>query len=757
MADDPKPLKPADEDALTTEIRERYTYAMDQWRDNRAEAKRDMRYVGGDPWEPKDRKAREDAGRVCLSLDELHQYYNQVINDVRANPRAPKFDPIGNGANDATARFYGDKQREIEYRSNAQTAYITAFQNAIHQGVGWIKYTTKYAPKSFNLDLWIEDIPNPDLIVSDPDALRPTSSDQKYLFELTTYSVKEFQREFPDATITSFTPEIIAQAPAWISTDRVQVAKYWTVEPAAKELFLMQLPDGSTQTFYEDELAQMPPGCMMLDRRMDDEAVDVCLYLTNGVEILQKPGQRSKKVRWPGSTIPYVSCFGQIIYVDEGTGPKRKILSMTRLARDPYMLYCYYRTSEAELVGMTPKFPYFVRRGSLKPDQLALLQKSLHEPVAVIEVESFIDGMPGTPPEFPMRNPFEPAIQALEIGAEGARRAIQAAMGVSPLPTQALRHNEKSGLALQQIESSQQKGSFHFVDHYDAMLQEGARKSEDLIDKVYDTARDVGVRDAQGNAKVMRINDPTAQGPDALPSIRGSHNVVITTGPAFESQRQDVADFTDTLVQNIGMIAQTAGPKPAAALIGLAIKQKNLGPMGDEMAKIITPLEYQEQDGQQGNIPPQLQAMVSGLQQENQQLKQALQTKVAETQVKGQIDLQKTQMQEQAENQRTAAEQQTQIQKAEISANALIAAAEVKAQNADLDRRLKLIELFLTAQQEARLDRESRAHDHAQGLLERTHDVGMAVLEHAQAKDLASHQASVAPPPLNTPEATPGE
>src|ERR1043165_6109909 len=179
------------EQALLTEIRSRFQYAMDQWRDIRAEAATDMRFVGGDPWSPKDRKQREDAGRVCLSLDELHQYFNQLINDVRASPRAPKFDPVGNGANDKTATFYADKMREIEYRSQAQIAYSTAFQNAVHRGYGWIEFTTKFGKKSFDQDIWIVDKPNPDLIVSDPDALRPSSSDQKYLFDLQSYSVPE--------------------------------------------------------------------------------------------------------------------------------------------------------------------------------------------------------------------------------------------------------------------------------------------------------------------------------------------------------------------------------------------------------------------------------------------------------------------------------------------------------------------------------------------------------------------------------------
>ena len=40
-------------------------------------------------------------------------------------------------------------------------------------------------------------------------------------------------------------------------------------------------------------------------------------------------------------------------------------------------------------------------------------------------------------------------------------------MGISPLPTEAQARSQKSGKALQRIEESGQRGTFHFVDHYD--------------------------------------------------------------------------------------------------------------------------------------------------------------------------------------------------------------------------------------------------------------------------------------------------
>ena len=56
------------------EIREAYSDYRSEWQDIRDEAQKDMRYVAGDPWDPEDRQQREDAGRPCISLDEINQH-----------------------------------------------------------------------------------------------------------------------------------------------------------------------------------------------------------------------------------------------------------------------------------------------------------------------------------------------------------------------------------------------------------------------------------------------------------------------------------------------------------------------------------------------------------------------------------------------------------------------------------------------------------------------------------------------------------
>lgn len=59
----------ADEDLLN-EIRDRYKSWDGVWQKIRQERNIDLRYICGDPWDPKDRKAREDASRPCINHDD---------------------------------------------------------------------------------------------------------------------------------------------------------------------------------------------------------------------------------------------------------------------------------------------------------------------------------------------------------------------------------------------------------------------------------------------------------------------------------------------------------------------------------------------------------------------------------------------------------------------------------------------------------------------------------------------------------------
>jgi hypothetical protein len=712
------------DDTILQELRDRFEYGTNEWADIRKEGATDMRFITGDPWEPEDRKAREEAGRPVLSLDELSQYVNQLINDVRQAKRGIKVTPQGNGANDETAAFRQGLHRQIEYRSNAtMAAYMTLAENAFQRSYGFLRIKAKYLhERSFNQELLLDPLPNPDLVTIDPDIIRTDGADMQWGFIHESRSEKQFAREFPDAEIKSFTTDHERLAPGWIRGKRVQIAEYWTIEYRRRQLLQLKPPPPSADDprpepleAFVDELELMPSSDQILQSRAVDDP-SVRQYFTNGLELLVKKGQPQKYTPWPGKSIPIVPCFGKVLWVPDAAGAtKRVILSLIRLARDPQMLYCYYRTCQAELVGMTPKFPYFVYKGQLDETQKANLAKSLHEPIAFIEVEAVVPGVAHDevlPP--PSRQPYDPPIQSLEMGAEAARRAIQAAIGTMPLPTAAQRQNEKSGKALERMESSAQKGSFHFVDHYDEALTRTGQLLDELYPHYYDTIRDVTIRKPDDTPAVVRINDPRAEKP--VTTNVGDHDYTISTGPNYESEREAASDFADTLANLQGVFPRIAD---------LVIKLKNLGPIGDEIAERLTPPEFRKQ--KDGKVDPQ--QLQQALAQQAQQLKQCEQAlsealrKVETDQAKQQAQVRIKELDLEFRRWQVEHDSDTQIPVAELG-------AKVDRLNLFLEERARI---GLSADTAA-----DRVHTSVEAERDRQHEAAMGTLEHQQGLEAAA-------------------
>ena len=603
------------------QMHEQFKHASTEWQPIRDEGATDMRFVAGDVWDPTERALRVEAQRPVLSLDELGQYFNQVINDVRANPRAVRFSPTGHGANDDTAEFYQNKMREIEYRSNGQIHYTGAFENGVQRSYGYVRVNTEYSSfRSNDQEISIAGFPNPDMVLVDPSSRLPDSSDMRYCFVHETWPMRDFTRRFKGAKVQGFGAfdDFAGEHQEWIQDDTITLAEYWHFTERQDDVVRLSLPGGQFIDVLGSELQSTEGGGLLasLGLREMPEVLQqrrtmvpqVKMWLTNGYEKLEATD-------WIGAYIPIVSCYGKVIYVLDGGKTKRKILSMTRLARDPAMLYSYYRTCQAELVGQLPRVPVMGYEGQFVDSER--WAKAAREPVAFLEVKATVEGAPpGLVLPLPQRHPYDPPIEKMELGAEGARRAIQAAMGVSPLPTSAQRRNEKSGVALRQIEESGQRGTYHFVDNFDYMIRRVGVITEDLMDRIYDTRRDVGVVLPDEKGSTIRINDPEMEPTAAQEksiSTKGEHQVTISTGPAFESQRIAAMEFAD-------LLAVHPDPNVFRALGPMIVKLKNLGPIGDEFAKkleMLQPPEMREKtdEGDGPPIPPQVRAQLAQAEQ----------------------------------------------------------------------------------------------------------------------------------------------
>jgi hypothetical protein len=632
MDEDRETTQTGDE-ALLQEIREYYRYFSDAWEDVRKERQIDMRYICGDPWEPADKKARADAGRPAINHDELNSFVNVAVNQLRQNKRGIKIEPRGNGANDKTAELRQDLARTIEYRSKAPDIYSKAGQDMLEGSYGFFRVSRKYVldnprpddPSAFDQEILLGPIPNADSVLYDPDCKQMDWSDGKRTFVIEPMRHDEFKSQYPWAKKTDFTVEDMRVAKDWISDKTVLVAEFWKVEV-------------TTTTLKRGK------------RQRSIQKKRVVQYITNGLEILAENEQ-------PGTEIPIIPMIGLERYVDEGTGPKRKLFSLARLARDPQMSLAYLCSQEMEEAGQTPKAPVMGYVGQFETDADAweVLNKV---PRAYIQVDPVPDPMnPTQVLPLPQWKQFTPNFQEYEVAKDSCRRAIQSAMGISPLPTAAQRDNEKSGIALDKIQNEQAVGSYHFTAGYERAITRAGRIIESWIPAIYDNEREMGLQKADDSRRVLTINTaepyPNEKGElEHFPIGEEEHDVTVSTGPSNQSQREAVGEFLDNLIANLPKMP--VPPAQAAKLLAMAIKMKDLGPRGEQMAEIIDPSangdqsaqlqQMQQQAQQQGVVMQQMQAELQKLQLEKSGDVISNQFKMAIEQMKIEADIAKAEI-----------------------------------------------------------------------------------------------------------------
>jgi len=590
-------------DKLLKRIRQRYRYGMDKWRHNREEGQKNIKYVSGDPWTDEDKQARK--GRPTVCPDELNQYVNQVVNTARQNPRGVKIDPAGGDATEKLAEYRENRIRAIEYACNASRVYINGLQGAVERNIGYWKVSRIYvSDDSDEQEIVVLPIQNPDAILIDPDYKEMDASDIKWAFELERIPKEEFENEYPDAEIRSFSADDFQQdAEAWLDEKTILIASYWEIKTSYKKV------GKANRKVASREVRQ---------------------YVTNGIEILLKGDVQ------PGPYIPIIPVFGKELWVaNEGGAAQRELISLVSLARDPQKALAYVMSSMLENVGQIPKASWIGYKGQFESDEDAWRSvNQVYHPI--LQADPLTDPTSGQILPLPTRVQLTPDFQAYSVGADICRRAIQSAMGVMAQTTATQRANQKSGVALEKIQTEQNVGSYHLVDSYDSAIKLTGRIICDWLPETDLGETQRAVRAEDGKHQLVKINTDAPVVVDdheyhfPIADDQGRYQVTISSGPSHESQREEGSEFVDTLMQTIPA-AEFLSPQQKAEIVALGIRLKQLGPLGDQMADIISP---QGQGAQQAQQLSQLQQQMQQGQQQMQQMQQLVQKLMLERQGK---------------------------------------------------------------------------------------------------------------------------
>ncbi|MGH9505241.1 MAG: hypothetical protein ACRD20_20500 [Terriglobales bacterium] len=693
------------DEALLKQIREDFRYVREYWRDNYDEAEKDMDFVA---CKPPTEFVDDRKGRPTIWPDEISQYVKQANNNLRQNKRSVKISPRSEDATDQDAEHRQAYIRGIEYASKAQSIYATACEAAIECGFGFWRVTTVVTGPNGEQEPRLRRIPNQFTVYLDPDAREADFSDGCIAFVLDRLRKNVFARKYPDAKKRSFTGSDVEKAPDWFHGEDIIVAEYWTREE---------------QTATDGE-----------------KHFKVTQRITNGVEILETND-------WIGSWIPLNAVIGEEMYVRNGGNAKRMILSLVRRARAPQQMLAYVASQEAEEFSMAPRAPMMVVEGSVDPEQWKFAHKV---PTAYLEYKIPPDWNAQTMGNFPppVRSQFQPNPQAYEMSREAWRRAIQAAMGLTPLPTAAQRQNEKSGIALEKIQTQESIGTYHFTDNFVRALSHSGMQLNELVTKLAEldslpkqllgkddkeddmqlrVAPQQGVQDliATHNQGLAPDSEHLKES-DFFFAHRGKFELTISDGPSYLSQREEQAEFADTIFKAVEAIAGVLPPGTVGRFLALAIKLKNIGAIGDEMQKLLAPDDQsaqQLQQAQQGLAMAQQQLAL--MKQELDQLKLEKAGKVLDNEYKLKLK---------------EMEGSFDAKIAQLNADIKVLIAEIQTKAQDAAQRNQLF-------QETQIENHHAAHDIALQKDDQAHQQAMADKNAVIAQSAAAAQAATNPQP----------
>jgi len=581
-------------DDLLKEAKEAFELCVAHEAENRAAALDDIRFARlGEQWPAEVRKRRELDARPCLTINRLPAFIRQVVNDARQNRPAIKVHPADDAADPVVAQIYNGLIRNIEYVSDADTAYDTALDCAVTSGLGYFRVNTRYASDDgFDQDIVIQRVANPFSIFADPYSTAADSSDWSLAFVVDSMDRERFKARYKGADQVDWDAlGYSGLAAPWLDDRRVMAAEYWTRRPVKR--LILALSNGETvgeDEFRANKAMFDAAGVSVIGRPREAMSFEVKQHLLTGAEVLET-------VDWAGKYIPIVPVYGDEVNI-EG---RRHLRSLVRDAKDPQRMFNYWRTTSTELVALAPRAPFIGPKGAFKTDADKWA-------TANVDNHAYIEFDGPTPP---MRQEFAGVPAGALQEAMNAADDIKSILGLYDASLGAA-SNETSGRAILARQREGDVSTFHFVDNLSRSIRHAGRILIDLIPKVYSEPRILRVLGPGGEPSTVAVNQAAPGAGQGDPNLQiydlaaGKYDLTVEAGPSFTTRREEAANQMIELIR--------AFPEAAPVLGDLLAKNLDW-PGADEIAERLKAL-----------LPPQLQAgaQAAGPGQQVQALQQQL-------------------------------------------------------------------------------------------------------------------------------------
>jgi hypothetical protein len=569
---------------------------------NRAEALMDVKFAAGDQWPIEIQNSRNLESRPCLTINKIDAYIRQVTNQQRMQRPRIKVHPVNNLADYKIAQVIEGITRHIEVNSNADTAYDTAFDYAVRMGWGYWRINTKYVSEtSFDQEIFIDTIDNPFTVYFDPNSILPDGSDAERCLITTVMDKKIFRENYPGADDgANFQQRSTGDDTAsWLTKEDIRVAEYFYIERERAKLYL--LSDGTSGFADSDNFFARveASGLTVVDER-DSFRKAVKWMKCTAMEILEEK-------TWAGKYIPVVPCYGAQVIIDD----KRKKYGLVRFAKDPQRMYNFWRTSMTESVALAPKAKWLLAEGQDEGHENEWAMANIKSTPVLRYKQKDIEGQPAPAPT---RLQPEPPPTGIMEAAGAISADLQMVLGV--LDPNQLPSGNISGKALAGQQNQVDLSNFHFYDNMTRSIRQTGKIILDLIPKIYDTERVMRIIGSDGQPDMTTINQANAIGEVLNDVTVGEYDVVMDTGPGFQTKRQQAVESMMPLLTGNAELFNIAGD--------LVFRNMDF-PGADVIADRLAAMNPLAQIDEKSDIPPEVQMQLAQSKQMIEQLQQQLQ------------------------------------------------------------------------------------------------------------------------------------
>lgn len=585
--------------------------------DNRTKGKLDLQFREGEGQWDHEVITTASAERPEVTINLTDALCQRVENNMREQERSGKAHPVGDGGEVEIAQIIDGILRHVETRSEAPVAYDQAGKSAITNGFGYFRAIAEFEhPRSFRKEVRILPIRNVFSVYMDPSAIMPSGADQGWCLLSIMMKKAEYKRRNPRAQVVDWTPGSRGDNDAWDNKEEIRLAEYFRIREKEEKLYgFRNVMTGQEMTLFESEMPEdrtLPAG-WKIDGERDSSRRAVEWFQLNGLKVVARE-------QLPGQWIPVFRVEGNVTDVD-GRVIRR---GMVRNMMDAQRMVNYGESSKIRRLALTPQSPWVVAEGQLEGHMEAWTNAHLnpyvplfYKPVTVMTAQGEIMAPP------PQRQPPAGIEQGFSEFVQGMRTNLLAVAGMPNEPGADKQGQVVSGIALDKRQLLSDQSHLQYAKNLDSAVTQCARVIVEWIPAYYnEPGRVQRIIGADSKPQLVTLNqkDPNDPLGKILNDVSvGRYDVVLSTGPSFETKRQEGAQNLLECLK-IEALAEIIA-KTAPDLVFRSIDHPYMQELADR-------LMAQTPDGLKKimeQMPERARAIVLALSNENSSLKQALQ------------------------------------------------------------------------------------------------------------------------------------